>query len=94
MPNIDENKVNVFADNILNKIKEMELPFDIAISDDIKLTEITASLGVVTWDKVESVPANKLLSLVESALKNAKKEGRSKKVQFQFYNKTTKDGNL
>ncbi len=92
LPNIGENKVHVIADDILEKIKKIVLPFDIVINEDMKLTEITASLGIVTWDKIEGVSSEKLLSLVEEALKSAKNEGRGKKVQYQFYSKPTQNG--
>jgi len=92
LPNISENKIHVIADDILEKIKQIVLPFDIMINGDMKLTKITASLGIVTWDKIEGVSSEKLLSLVEKALKSAKNEGRGKKVQYQFYSKPSRDG--
>jgi diguanylate cyclase (GGDEF)-like protein len=101
LPGINESKVHVVIDDILDKVRQIHLP----IPEDKKamleamsgrkkaLTKVTLSMGVVTWDKAEGVLAQKLLGLVEQALKQAKDEGRDKKVQYQFYSRPSADGN-
>ena len=91
-PGLDENKANLAAENLLKKVRQIPLPFDMVISQDVKITEITVSIGTVTWDKTEAASSEKLLKLVETALKNAKTEGRNRKVQYQLYSKPLKNG--
>jgi diguanylate cyclase (GGDEF)-like protein len=100
LPGVNESKVHVLLDDILERIRQISLPIPeeklIALESmpgrSRSLTRVTLSLGIVTWDKTESVPARKMLSLVEQALKQAKDQGRDRKVQFQFYSKPTSDG--
>ncbi|MFC1555725.1 response regulator [candidate division KSB1 bacterium] len=92
LPVISESKVLMYAKQILKRVKEVVLPFDFSIKDNMSITGISVSIGLVTWDKVEKVQAEKLLEMVETALKNAKEEGRGKNVQFQFFSKPTADG--
>ncbi|MFC1732325.1 response regulator, partial [candidate division KSB1 bacterium] len=92
LPFVSEGKVQMYAKQILKKIKEVALPFDFSISENVKITGVSVSIGLVTWDKVEKVRAEKLIEMVETALKNAKEEGRGKNVQFQFYSKPAAGG--
>ena len=82
----------MFIDNILRKIRNIVIPYGTVIEGDKAFSKVTASAGIVTWDKVEGTPSVKLLELVENALKAAKNDGREKKVQYQFYSKPTTDG--
>jgi len=92
LPLVTESKVQVFAKHILKRIEQVVLPFDFSIKENVKITGISVSIGSVTWDKVEKVTSEKLISLAETALKNAKEEGRGKNVQYQFYSKPTPGG--
>ena len=92
LPSMSEGKAQMYAKQILKKIKEYVLPFDLSVGDNVKVTGVSVSVGLVTWDKVEKVQAEKLIELTETALKNAKEEGRGKNVQFQFYSKPTTGG--
>ncbi|MFC1614891.1 hypothetical protein ACFL5K_06300, partial [Gemmatimonadota bacterium] len=100
LPGISETKVHVVLDDILDKVRQIHLPipedkkmmFEAMSGRKKALTKVTLSLGVVTWDKAEGVLAQKLLGLVEQALKQAKDEGRDKKVQYQFYSQPSADG--
>ncbi|MFC1563277.1 response regulator [candidate division KSB1 bacterium] len=92
LPYIDENKVQVYAGQVVRKIEEVVLPFDIKIKEGLSITGISVSMGLVTWDKVEKISSEKLLDLCERALKHAKEEGRGKNVQFQFFSKPEQDG--
>lgn len=92
LPSVYEDKVLMFVKQIINQIEQIAVPFDFTVKQIIPTTGISISSGIVTWDKVEKVTSEKLLSLVETALKNAKDEGRGKNVQYQFYSKPLKNG--
>jgi len=92
LPNTDEKKVKLLADNLLKKVKMIAPPFDSIITSSVTITEITTSMGIVTWDKIEGVSSEKLLKLVETALKDAKDQGRGRNVQYELYSKPLKDG--
>lgn len=92
LPRVYEDKVLMFVKQIINQIEQTAVPFDFTVKQNIMITGISISSGIVTWDKVEKVTSEKLLSLVETALKNAKDEGRGKNVQYQFYSKPLKNG--
>jgi len=93
LPGIDEDKVHVMTDDILEQVRKIPLPvefkrkvaFESIPGKQQALTRVTLSIGIVTWDKTEGLPSDKFLDLVEKALETAQNEGRNKKVQFQFY---------
>jgi two-component system cell cycle response regulator len=93
LPGIDEDKVHVMTDDILEQVRKIPLPaefkrkvaFESMPGKQQVLTRVTLSIGIVTWDKTEGLPSDKFLDLVEKALEKAQNEGRDKKVQFQFY---------
>ncbi|MFC1513683.1 response regulator [candidate division KSB1 bacterium] len=92
LPNVTENKIQIFAKQIIKHVEEVVLPFDVTIRDDVKVIGISVSMGMVTWDKVEKVMPDKLISLAETALKNAKDEGRGTNVQYQFFSRPGPSG--
>ena len=92
LPRVYEDKVLMFVKQIINRIEQTAIPFDFTVKQNIMITGISISCGIVTWDKVEKITSEKLLSLAETALKNAKDEGRGKNVQYQFYSKPLKNG--
>ena len=96
---IDERKVNVVADDIMSQIKKIHLPVDpdgkmnaSFVPSKPYLSGISLSIGIVTWDKADSIPAEKLIDLTENALNEAKGKGRGKKVQYQFYSNLKPEG--
>ena len=91
LPKMNEDKIRILADEMSKEIRLNAFPMDKVEEIDIRAKEATVSMGLVTWDKVEGVSSEKLLSITETSLKNAKEEGKNKNVQFQFYSKS-KDG--
>lgn len=92
LPSVYEDKVLMFVKQIIKQIEQTAVPFDFTVKQDIMITGFSISSGIVTWDKVEKITSEKLLSLAETALKNAKDEGRGKNVQYQFYSTPLKNG--
>jgi diguanylate cyclase (GGDEF)-like protein len=86
-PDTDEKKADLFASRLMHKIGEIYVPIEQDVSRSVSSRKVTASIGLVTWDKWELVSPQKILSLVEKALRKAKESGRSKKVQYQFFTK-------
>jgi diguanylate cyclase (GGDEF)-like protein len=91
-PDTDEKKADLLAARLMHEVNEIYVPKEHDPSRSVSSRKVTASIGLVTWEKWEIVPADKILSLVERALQKAKETGRSKKVQHQFYTKTTEYG--
>ena len=87
LPRMNENKIQVVAKEISQTINQTAFPMDKVTEIDIRVKEVTVSMGIVTWDKVEGVSSEKLLSITESSLKEAKEDGKNKNVLFQFYSK-------
>ncbi|MFC1724080.1 response regulator [candidate division KSB1 bacterium] len=91
LPKMNEDKIRIIAGEMSKEIRNKAFPMDMVDEIDIRAKEVTVSMGLVTWDKVEGVSSEKLLSITETSLKNAKEEGKNRNVQFQFYSKS-KDG--
>jgi GGDEF domain-containing protein len=62
------------------------------VSSSGRLAEPSISMGIVTWDKEEGISSERLVSMVESALKEAKENGRGIKVQYQFFSRSQGGG--
>jgi diguanylate cyclase (GGDEF)-like protein len=93
LPGVNEGRVLVLADDILNQVRQISLPVEFERELDLKslpgdpsvITKVSLSMGIVTWEKAGGVLADKLMEAVEKALREAKAEGRGRKVQFQFF---------
>ena len=93
LPGVNEGRVLVLADDILNHVRQISLPveFESKLTRESMpgspsvVTKVSLSMGIVTWEKAEGVHADKLIEVAEKALRAAKEEGRGRKVQFQFF---------
>ncbi len=99
LPGIGEGRVHTIADDIMDRVRFVPLPMEPAARDSREvllksakgITRVGLSMGIVTWDKIESIEADKLLELTSRALRTAKEQGRGKKVQFRFYSQSKGD---
>ncbi len=94
LPGVDEKRALPLADDLLQQVRAISLPVEFEPELAIKsipggpggVTGVSLSLGIVSWEKAEGAPAEKLLELAEKALCTAKNEGRNRRVRCRFLN--------
>ncbi len=102
LPGVDHVRALPLADDLLEQVRAISLPVEFERELAVKsipggpggVTGVSLSLGIVSREKAEGAPAEKLLELAEKALCTAKAEGRNRKAHLRFCSHRESGGTL